>query len=176
VPWQGNSDRAIVQRFISSKILIDGLNDGFTYLTLDQTWIENLDCRNQRWAFRNEPCTNSVTQVNPRLALFAAIDTKGEVYLSMTQVNTNAEVFAVFMTKLVEKLQSKNKNFRQKTRLLLDNAAYQRNAKIMERFRLQGITVQYLGPYSFRSSPCEYLFSALKSVNLNPLRRPCVKK
>ena len=42
--------------------------------------------------------------MHPRISLIAAIDTEGEVYLSMSIVNTDEDTFRLFVSKLVAKL------------------------------------------------------------------------
>ena len=57
-----------------------------------------------KWRAKGE--TNSVTErsVSPRLNLIAAIDTLGNAYLSILQVNTDTGVFCLYMQKLIAKI------------------------------------------------------------------------
>ena len=63
--------------------------------------------------------------MTPRLSMIMAISSDGKLYCSFTQVNTDARVFCVFMTRLAEKLSSENKNWRTNTVVLIDGAKYQ---------------------------------------------------
>ena len=87
--------------------------------------------------------------------------------MSLNQSNTDSAVFSVFMSKLVAKLATENKNFRATTRFLIDNARYHTNSSVIQRLQKQGCHVHFLGPYSWSSSTAEYLFAALKSMNMN---------
>jgi hypothetical protein len=53
-----------------------------------------------------------------------AMSTDGKIYFSFTQVNTDARVFCIFMTKLVEKLTAEEPDWRKNTVLLIDGAKY----------------------------------------------------
>ena len=55
----------------------------------------------------------------------------------------------MFVTKLVAKLCTEDKNIRLKIRLLIDNAKYHTNRKLVERLQDQGINMHFLGPYSW---------------------------
>ena len=94
--------------------------------------------------------------------MFVAIDNLGGLYFSMTQVNTDHEVFGVFMTKLVGKLTTEDQNWRYNTIFLLDNAPYHKDVEVLHQLKLQGCNIIFLGPYSWSAAPCELLFSALK--------------
>ena len=39
--------------------------------------------------------------MNPRIALIGAIDTEGDIYLALTQVNTDTEIMKLYLSKLV---------------------------------------------------------------------------
>ena len=100
--------------------------------------------------------------VTPRLSLIVAIDTLGNVYLSMTQVNTDNEVFCVFLSKLVAKLQKEDAKWHTKTILLLDNASYHKHDGVINQLKLQGADTLFLGPYSWLTAPAELAFAFLK--------------
>ena len=55
------------------------------------------DFRNRKW--RAYGSTNSLpkVQMQPRITMFAALDTNGEVYLSLIQSNTNNKVMEIFL-------------------------------------------------------------------------------
>ena len=74
----------------------------------------------------------------PRLALILALDSNGQFYMAMNQVNTDSEVFAVFCTKLLAKLIGEDKYARTKVILLIDNASYHKNEAVVDRLMAQG--------------------------------------
>ena len=76
-------------------------------LNLDETWINDTSHQRKKW--REHGTTNSVLShiVNPRLSVIAALDNYGDVYMAITQVNTNDKVMAMFISHLAQKLNSK---------------------------------------------------------------------
>lgn len=108
--------------------------------------------------------------------MIAAVDTEGDVYLSFTQVNTNADVMQLYLTQLVIELERDRPYFRKDTVLLLDGASYHKQTQIQDHLRRLGVEVIYTGPHSYSTAPCELFFAALKSGDLNPLDLPTGKK
>ena len=47
--------------------------------------------------------------------------------MAITTVNSDSNVFAAFITKLIGKLSAQDRNFRKKTRFLMDNCSYHKN-------------------------------------------------
>ena len=115
---------------------------------------------------------NMVTQ-NTRLYcinMIGAISSRGEFFYTVNQGKTNSYTFLLFMIKLVEHLNQIDKNWKQNSLIVLDNAQYHRGSVTIEYFENKDIPVLYLGPYHFKMAPIEMFFSYLKSYNLNPLR------
>ena len=54
-----------------------------------------------------------------------AICTSGKLYCGLTQINTDHNVFCMFVSRLATKLTSEDKNWRNNTLLLIDGAKYQ---------------------------------------------------
>ena len=59
------------------------------------------------------------------------MDSKGKIYASMTQVNTDTEVFGVFVTKLLIKMKIDDPKFAQNYIFLLDNAKYHKTEEML---------------------------------------------
>ena len=59
--------------------------------------------------------------------MIAAIDTEGELYLSLTQFNTDSDIMLMFMTRLALILTEERNDWRKDTYWLLDNAPYHRS-------------------------------------------------
>jgi hypothetical protein len=68
--------------------------------------------------------------VRPRISVIAAISSEGEVYLSVTQVNTDLNIMKAYLMNLVELLNRECKGWRNTTIFQLDNASYH-NSSIM---------------------------------------------
>jgi hypothetical protein len=70
--------------------------------------------------------TNSLRErtISPRITMIIAYDTSGEVHLSFSQSNTDAELFQLFLFELVCALDKKSRYWRDGTVVLLDGARY----------------------------------------------------
>ena len=64
--------------------------------------------------------------------MIAGIDTKGEVYYSLVQANSNSQVMGIFFHHLVAKLDGLRPSWRLETQVLLDNAPYHRSAATLK--------------------------------------------
>ena len=120
--------------------------------------------------WRKKGQTNSVTEkkITPRISVIAAIDTEGEVYMSLSIITTDADSFRLFVQKLSSKLNAERPGWKRDTVVLLDNAPYHSCKLTREYFAHHGIKTMYTAPYSYSGVPVELFFAALKSTNLNP--------
>ena len=84
VAYQGNSQRSLVLRHLCAKTMLDILNGDMIVINIDESSFIEVDYRRQKWRKRQE--TNSISQkdMTPRINVFAAIDTEGRSYLSIT--------------------------------------------------------------------------------------------
>ena len=57
-----------------------------------------------RWRLKGQTNTINFKQIIPRISVIAALDTEGDVLLSMSIVTTDKDSFRLFISKLVEKL------------------------------------------------------------------------
>ena len=88
----------------------------------------------------------------------------------MAQINTDHNVFCLFISRLATKLTKQDRNWRGNTILLIDGARYQTCEESVRHMRALGFRVCISAPYSYASAPIEYAFARLKSVDLNPDR------
>ena len=58
------------------------------------------------------------------MVLIIAVTNYGDCYYSMSQTNTNSELMELFINHLVENLEKQDPNFRKKSCVIMDNAAY----------------------------------------------------
>ena len=100
IPFRGNSERCLVLRQQYAKFMLGLLSSGRRVINIDETWINQTDFRRMKWRQRGETNSLPCRQVNPRVSLLTAIDTSGRVYFAATQVNTNSDIFLLFMSKL----------------------------------------------------------------------------
>ena len=64
--------------------------------------------------------TKGVKPVSPRISLIACVGSDGSSFYSLTQVNTDHNVFCLYLTELAKKLSAHDKNFRENSVLLLE--------------------------------------------------------
>ena len=124
VPYLGNADRCLILRAHFSKFLLNHLAAGMRVINLDQTWINDMNFTRRKWRMRGQAETAPESKVTPRVSLQMAICTDGRLYSSMYQVNTDARVFCLFISKLVAVLSKEDRRFRESTILMIDGAKY----------------------------------------------------
>ena len=100
--------------------------------------------------------------------MITALDTKGNVYLSLVQSNTNVKIMDIFFQHLVKKLDSENPRWRNTTVVLLDNASYHTSKAAFEIYKKHRIKTIFTGPYSYNAAPVELFFAAFKADDINP--------
>jgi transposase len=101
--------------------------------------------------------------------MIAAITSEGSTFFSINQGKTTSLTFFLFIVKLCEHLDSRDKNWRKNATLLLDNASIHRAKESRQNFEAFGIPLMYLAPYSFKMAAVEKLFAFIKNRDLNPL-------
>lgn len=150
--YQGNSQRSLVLRHLCAKDMLDILNGDMIVINIDESSFIEADYRRQKWRQRQE--TNSISQkdISPRINVFAAIDTEGRSYLSITQCINNHEIFCLYLSKLVSKLQKERPNFRENTIFQLDGASMHTSEKTRNYLVNLGIKVFFTAPYGVSTS------------------------
>ena len=108
--------------------------------------------------------------------MIIALDTWGNIYLSLTQCNTNNQIMSIFFRNLVLKLDQQDPHWRNDTVITLDNAPYHSTPSTMAMFENLRIPILFTGPHSYDFAPCENVFAWFKSEDFNPLRLPLGKK
>ena len=104
------------------------------------------------------------------------MDTEGDIYVSLTQVNTETSIMKMYLTHLSMQLDRDRPDWRDDTVFLLDGANYHINDEIIGHLSQLKMQVIFTGPRSYDASPCELLFAHLKAVDLNPKELPTGKK
>ena len=108
--------------------------------------------------------------------MIAAIDTNGRVYFALTQANTDANVFVLFLKGLFDKLSSEDRHWKSKTLILFDGAKYHLSGSVKDFLVKSKVKAILSAPYSYDTAPIELFFSLLKRTNLNPNRLSSGKK
>ena len=125
--YLANSPRSLVVRQEFAKCMLKLLDEGYTILNVDETFLNVADLRYMKWRVKGE--TNSMREraIDPLLKVFAGISSIGGVYMAVSQVNTDSDTFCLFMMKLIARLHAERPNFREDTVLQLDSADYHRS-------------------------------------------------
>jgi hypothetical protein len=84
--------------------MLHQLSEGTRIINIDQSWLNDTQFVRRCWKKRGEVNTMSQWAMNPRISVLMAIDTAGELYCALTQVNTDTKIFCLFMQKLANKL------------------------------------------------------------------------
>lgn len=129
VPFQGNTDRCLVLRHIYAKEVLRLLSEGKRLINIDETWLTETDFRRRKWRKRGTTNSLPVKAMNQRVSLIAAVDTDGEIILSLTQVNTDSDVLSMFLVHLARKLTKADPRWKENCFCILDGAAYHRSAE-----------------------------------------------
>ena len=176
IPFQGNSERSLVLRQQFAIKLLGILDAGKRILNIDETWLNTTDFRSRKWRVRGT--TNSVASRNiqPRISLIVAVDTEGEVYISLTQVNTDSHVKQLFLSHLSSQLDRDRPDWRHNTVVLMDGATYNTAPETQSHMQRLGMPFIFTAPYSYDASPCELFFAHFKSSLLIPPELPTGKK
>ena len=100
--------------------------------------------------------------------MIAALDTEGQIYVSLTQFNTDTDVMLLFLSRLALVLSNESSDWRRNTVILLDGATYHRAEETRKHMIALGLEVMFTAPYSYESSPIELFFAYFKQGNINP--------
>jgi transposase len=152
------------------------LNSNTRILNIDESWLNDTQFLTKKW--QEHGTTNSVHghQVNPRISMIAGIDTEGDVYLALLQINNDVSVIKLFLTSLAFRLDLDRPNWRGDTVFLLDGATYHLSSEIKEHLQKLRINVIFTGPRSYDASPIELFWAHLKRGDINTEKKKTGKK
>lgn len=133
------------------------------------------DFRRMKWQPKHS--TNSVgkSQLSPRITVIAAIDSKGEIYITLMQANTNNQTMALYLRHLCSKLDKERPGWRNHYLCVLDNAPYHTSNATIKLCEKLNFPVCFTGPHSYDACPAELLFAAFKSTAFNEKNIPTGK-
>ena len=168
VAYLANSQRSLVVRQQFAKKMIELMDEGFIIINIDETFLNEGDLRHQKWKVHGESNSIRERSINPLLKVFSAISSDGDVYMAVSQRNTDADAFCLFMQKLLAKLKKERPDYKDNTVIQHDSADYFRAATTRNFMANNGVRTVTGGVYGYKLAPCELFFSGIKSVNLNP--------
>lgn len=120
VAVQSNSVRCLVlrQRWAISFLKMDLKNKNC--INVDETWLGMADFRKMHWRPMDRSWSVKEKLIAPRLSLITAVDQLGNVWISLTQSNSNKSMMGVFMQHFCRKMDQRNAHWRNSHVLLWD--------------------------------------------------------
>ena len=70
-------------------------------------------------------------QITPRISMIAALDSSGEMYVTLMQSITNSGTMELFMTHFIKQLEEEDKYWRKNTIFIADGASYHTSQSMM---------------------------------------------
>ena len=168
VSIHANSAKNLVLRQQFALEYIRLLVSGRTILNVDETWLGMSDFRRRKWQAPGTTNSLAVLNVQPRISMIAGLDSKGNIYLSLAQANSNSKIIELFFTYLVKKLDNERPGWRKNTVILLDNASYHTSKATLSVLKKFDVPCMWTGPHSYNAAPIELLFGAFKAADINP--------
>ena len=77
-------------------------------INIDETWLGMSDFRKMHWKPMDKNCSIKSKAIAPRISMITAVDKLGNIWLSLTQSNSNKSMMGAFMSALVKKLDKQN--------------------------------------------------------------------
>ena len=89
IPIGANTNRNLIlrQQWVIACLKKDHKNR--VYLNVDETWLGMCDFRRMKWQAPGTTNSISALQMAPRVTMFAAVDSLGNIYFSLSQSNSN---------------------------------------------------------------------------------------
>ena len=131
-------------------------------INIDESWINEKDFRYLSWRSRSVNNTIPVGAVAPRIPMMAAIDTDGQLFMAVSQVNTDSDSKRMLLSELCKVLDADRPDWRDNSVCFMDNASYNRSPETEEYIQKLRIPMIFAAPYAYHASPCEFFFSYFK--------------
>ena len=131
-----------------------------TILNIDETWLGMADYRRHHWRPYRTNYSIKMKCMQPRISMITAVSSFGDIYVSLTQSNSNQSMMSLFMEHLVAKLHKESSNWRKNTIVTWDGAPYHRSKETKKMLQRLEIPIMQMGPYSYDVAPCELFFAA----------------
>ena len=88
--YLGNNTRSQLSRLLFAKKMFDLLDQDVRLVNIDESWIPAKDSRYMKWRAPGDTNSVGIKMLSSRIAILAAIDTRGNVYQSLSQHNSTA--------------------------------------------------------------------------------------
>ena len=73
-------------------------------INVDETWLNISDYRRAHWRSSRQNYSVKAKKIAPRISMITGVDKFGNVYLSLSQSNSNKSMMGLFVEHLVVKL------------------------------------------------------------------------
>lgn len=137
-------------------------------MNIDESWISETDYSRRMWYPPEGAGTMTEKQINPRLALIAALDSDGNTYFALTHAITNSDIMLLFLSNLARKLDLEQHNWRDNLIILLDGARYHTSEDTRTYLKKLNMPVIFSAPYCYSTAPIELMFGGMKDRELCP--------
>ena len=162
IPLQTNRERNLALRCLYGQKFLQTLEEGHRIINIDQSWLNQDDFRRNKWVTADQSQRLPMKEISPRISMIAAICSRGQCYLSLTQVNTDSDIMKLFLDRLCQILSKENPAYRDNTVFLLDGAAYHRSGMTREFYKKLQVKIMLSAPYSYSGAPIESFFGYFK--------------
>ena len=104
-----------------------------------------------------------------KVNMIVAISSQGHVWMSLTQCNTDTNVYQMFLSRLAQVFTKQfGSGWREKIVVVMDGASYHRSIETRKCISHLGMKVVLSAAYSYASAPVELWFSQFKKGDFNP--------
>jgi hypothetical protein len=128
---QANSDRCRIQRQQCSIELLKLMQSKSRIIQIDESWVDSCDYRRRSWQRKGMSNSIPVKKVRPRITMIVALSSRGEIYCSLLQANSDSDTMRLFMNELIIRLDREDKDWRRNTVLVWDGAGYHTTKETM---------------------------------------------
>ena len=130
--------------------MLELYNQGRHVVNVDESWVPDTDFRRFCWKKRGE--TNSLPEngMSHKINMIVAVSTEGQVWLALTQCNTDESVMQMFLSKLAKAFTSQyGSSWRDEIVVVLDGASYHKSQETRTAINYLRIPVVLSSPYSY---------------------------
>ena len=108
--------------------------------------------------------------------MILGLDTRGNVYVSLAQANSNSQMMELYFWALAQRLDQQRPQWRRDTVIIVDGAKYHQSKDFLQVAAELRLPYMLLGPHSYDAAPCELVFAHFKKADINPRHVPSGKK
>ena len=123
VPLHLNSQRNLILRQQWAIRYLELIQDKI-FLNIDESWLSESCFLRRKWRMPGDNNSVPIGFLQPRISIVACLDSNGNLYLTLSQGNSNSTTMEVFFHHLAAKLDKERPKWRANTVLLMDNAKY----------------------------------------------------